>query len=73
MKRRNTKRKLRNASVKAEFKQMTDVKKLRTNHVVKLLADKYFVTEKTIEQIVYEIGHYKESTIPQPGQQLSFF
>lgn len=73
MKKRNTKRRLRNESVKSEFKHMTDVKKLRTNHVVHVLATKYFVTEKTIEQIVYEIGHYKESKLPQPGQQLSMF
>jgi hypothetical protein len=73
MKTRNTKKRDRNEALRAEFKRETGVKHLRTNYVITTLAKKYFLTEKTVEQIVYEVGHYNELHPPTGGDQLSLF
>lgn len=38
---------------------MTSKKHLKSSYAIKRLSDKYFLTENTVQNIVYEVGHYK--------------
>lgn len=58
-KRRKTKTRQRNEQIKKEFYNMTSKKHLKSSYAIKRLADKYFLTENTVQNIVYEVGHYK--------------
>lgn len=71
MKRRQTKKAYRNAALKEDYEKLQKLKKYRASHIIKTLSDKYFLTEKTVEQVVYATGHYQPKKLP--GDQLSLF
>lgn len=72
MRTRRTKKAYRNAALKEEYDRLKKMNKYRPSYIIKVLSDKFFLTEKTVEQVVYEIGHYQVK-IPVVGDQLKLF
>lgn len=73
MQERDTRTDERNEALRKQFVHMTNIKHMRTQKVLEILADKFFLKVTTVEQIVYRIGNYKDKPKPKGGDQLSMF
>ena len=73
MKRRYNKKQHRNAAVKERFDKLHKQKKYRTDYIIATIADEFYLDNKTIEQIVYQMGNYKRPIEPVNGEQLNLF
>lgn len=72
MRLRKNQKAVRNDIIKKEFQKLTGVgKHMKSAYAIRALSDKYFVSEGTIEDIVYEVGNYKPK--PVETNQLSLF
>lgn len=71
MRPRKNQKAVRNDIIKKEFQKLTAEKHLKSAYVIAVLSQKYFVSEGTIEDIVYEVGNYRPK--PIETNQLSLF
>ena len=73
LRRRKNKKGHRNAAVKERFDKLHKQKKYRTDYIITTIADEFYLDNKTVEQIVYQMGNYKRPIEPTSGEQLTLF
>lgn len=67
------KSKLKHEAIRADFEKLTAKKHMRSGKAMELLADKYFLQQGTVEDIVYKTGKYAPEKDKTIKNQLTIF